>query len=57
MQLGASAVSALCGQTLGNSRLRNAPNESPIAFNKSELVCEARFKQDGYAVVTCNVGS
>ena len=41
------------GETLGNSRFRNTPNESAIAFDKGELVSQASFKQDGYAMVTC----
>ena len=37
--------------------LRDAPNESAIAFDKGELVSQACFEQDGYTMVAANVGS
>jgi hypothetical protein len=49
--------SAFYTRALGNSRFRNAPNESTIAFDKGEFVSEASFEQDGYAMVTRQVGS
>jgi hypothetical protein len=45
----------LGGNTLGKSDFGNAPNEAAIALDKRELVGEAGFQQNGYAVVTREV--